>query len=905
MLQPSCHKALERALLSIIAGKPLNWQSSIWLLIVATQTLQLHADALHLQWPATMVESAGLNAVHCIDPQHAWAVGERGAILFTKDGGTTWEVQVQPATGHSLCDVSFADEQNGVIVGGHAEPYELPSAGTVLRTRDGGQTWQSIDRTMLPCLHQLQHLDSRRLLAIGDASALFLSGIFRSQDGGRSWNCVPTGSQLDWAAGDLRESDLMLLITRDGQTAACASSEIVQPLPSPILDGLHLRDIAWVADNHALAVGDNGAVLHSFDSGKSWQQNPAFAEHPIAQHIDFYSVFAKQGLIWIVGSPGTHVFRSSDGGRTWDVSPTGQSLPLRSLDFSDPQHGIAVGDLGVSIVTDDAGATWTVTRGKDRRAGLLVLCDSPTEVPFDLIAQLSTIDQIRCHVVIAAADLERFTLAATAAKLVGADGVERFDSLEDTAKLTNRLVRRLITYRPEIVVISQTPESSTSANPLVDATIGALRIAAESDQIASCCGKAFDPWRVQRVFKSTALANTIPRPINIKTAEPIEALHSSIAAAVTEAQAYVGLGSRESSHWHEQQSVRGSLFVSLSQQVWPEQPMDVSLIGGLNLPFSSAAQRAMPETPANAASIQRRTATFHNSLSLIDRLIVSDHEGGNLEQLAPLTRELDPHEQSCLLLWAAERCHRNGRTDIAVETLNTMMQRRSADIYEQAATLQHLKYSTSAEIAQMLKQQSAAVASSSYAQTGTGVQSASFAPPAAVAIAVDATGKGGDSATSRPGDPEALKSLPPTVQALPWVRMMTAATLRQAASPKERSRIYKLVKNKLAGADWSRCAAVESWLADMKPDPRRIPPSVVIVDTVRVPPVLDGQLDDQVWQDASPLALVPTMATDQNDGRSTIVRLRETQPTFSCPSSAKGNTNPSALPHKHESVTPT
>ena len=74
-----------------------------------------------------------LLGVSYTDASTGTAVGRRGTILRTTDGGTTW---VRHSIGfsypYSLRDVSFTDANTGTAVG---------RRGTILRTTDGGDTW--------------------------------------------------------------------------------------------------------------------------------------------------------------------------------------------------------------------------------------------------------------------------------------------------------------------------------------------------------------------------------------------------------------------------------------------------------------------------------------------------------------------------------------------------------------------------------------------------------------------------------------------------------------------------------------------------------------------------------------------------------------------------------------------
>jgi photosystem II stability/assembly factor-like uncharacterized protein len=60
------------------------------------------------------------------------------------------------------------------------------------------------------------------------------------------------------------------------------------------------------------------------------------------------------------------VFHTTDGGRTWRLQgPTPQKtvpeMTISGIDFTDSQHGWAVGDHGLLIWTANGGRTWRET----------------------------------------------------------------------------------------------------------------------------------------------------------------------------------------------------------------------------------------------------------------------------------------------------------------------------------------------------------------------------------------------------------------------------------------------------------------------------------------------------------------------------------------------------------------
>lgn len=66
--------------------------------------------------------------------EQAWIVGYYGSILHVKGSPPLWERQ-NSSTTSPLFGVSFADENNGLVVG---------EKGLVLRTTNGGQTWEEV-----------------------------------------------------------------------------------------------------------------------------------------------------------------------------------------------------------------------------------------------------------------------------------------------------------------------------------------------------------------------------------------------------------------------------------------------------------------------------------------------------------------------------------------------------------------------------------------------------------------------------------------------------------------------------------------------------------------------------------------------------------------------------------------
>jgi hypothetical protein len=72
-----------------------------------------------------------LLAVHFVSPELGWAVGYAGTIIRTNDGGATWQAQESGVT-TNLWGVHFLDAQTGWAAGW---------TGTIVHTTNGGTTF--------------------------------------------------------------------------------------------------------------------------------------------------------------------------------------------------------------------------------------------------------------------------------------------------------------------------------------------------------------------------------------------------------------------------------------------------------------------------------------------------------------------------------------------------------------------------------------------------------------------------------------------------------------------------------------------------------------------------------------------------------------------------------------------
>ncbi|HEX6624734.1 MAG TPA: YCF48-related protein, partial [Pyrinomonadaceae bacterium] len=167
---------------------------------------------------------AWLRAVFFVDGERGWAVGAKGALLSTADGGASWQPRRAP-TEDALRDIFFTDERTGWIV--CERSVYLPRAkdeprAYLLKTEDGGEKWARVEVTGIDLeavLARVAFADAEHGWAAGEFGALYATA-----DGGRTWarQRVPTRHLLlgahfhDAETGWLVGAGTTLLHTSDG-----------------------------------------------------------------------------------------------------------------------------------------------------------------------------------------------------------------------------------------------------------------------------------------------------------------------------------------------------------------------------------------------------------------------------------------------------------------------------------------------------------------------------------------------------------------------------------------------------------------------------------------------------------------------------------------------------------------
>ena len=328
------------------------WQVTRQLCRLSTLCLIVLAGALaaSAQTGAWARQSTGtlawLHSLFFLDQNRGWAIGSRGTLLSTRDGGKSWQPK-HASTTDVLRDIFFLDDNNGWLVC-EVNVYELKTKeqprAYLMHTSDGGEHWERIDIKGVDVDARL----TRAVFSPGGRGWVFgeEGTIFTTRDSGATWNRLPSptrhlllgGIFIDEDRGWLVGAGATIIQTSDGGDT-WYQSRLAQTGQSPTR-----FDAASFVDNRlGWAVGSAGTIYRTVNGGRTWQQQSS------GVNVDLYDVkFLDAVEGWAAGAEGTIIY-TNDGGLHWTTQPSATTHPLERIFFADRTHGWAVGFGGTVV----------------------------------------------------------------------------------------------------------------------------------------------------------------------------------------------------------------------------------------------------------------------------------------------------------------------------------------------------------------------------------------------------------------------------------------------------------------------------------------------------------------------------------------------------------------------------
>ena len=333
MFHRSTHLPLKQSF-SILRTAPLL---SILLLFVLSCPILSAQQFTDFTWQHPKYAAHSLNEVKHVAGQTFIAVGDEGMLLMSYDNGQTWTLK-QRQTLKQLRAIWVFDANNILVAGSYNN-----SGLEMYRTSDGGNTWALTYSNNAIGVNDLQFPTPQTGYLVGN-----LGAVLRSDDGGTTWNNISNSSingslQSVWFTSPEvgfagRTSTFGMYKTTDGgQTWSQNFSYYFT----------NCYSIRFLSNTFGFAGANGNAIFRTTDAGQTWSlvSNPGLSEY--IRCFDFAD--SLQGI----ALAGGYIYRTTNGGITW--SSTFYTGNLRSGALSPDGHAV-VGNLtgGIRISSNYA-----------------------------------------------------------------------------------------------------------------------------------------------------------------------------------------------------------------------------------------------------------------------------------------------------------------------------------------------------------------------------------------------------------------------------------------------------------------------------------------------------------------------------------------------------------------------
>jgi len=260
-------------------------------------------------------------------------------FVFTQDG---WYTQTSN-TARNLYGVFFLpDGRTGFAVG---------ALGTIVRTVDAGATWTTVTSGTTNDLQSVWFTSASTGWIAGDGGV-----VLRTSNGGANWNRdLTVGASEDLMCVRFADPDHGWFVGSSGVVVRTSNGGATWTRTHPT--ATQLNGVAFPDTLNGWAVGVNGTILGTHDGGRSW-----YVVQPSVTGLTLEAVWRNSNtLAWGVGAAGARVSTAATADSlAWSAGSFGAANDMRGLVFVDDATGYAVGSNGGGVVfkTLNGGGTW-------------------------------------------------------------------------------------------------------------------------------------------------------------------------------------------------------------------------------------------------------------------------------------------------------------------------------------------------------------------------------------------------------------------------------------------------------------------------------------------------------------------------------------------------------------------
>jgi len=273
---------------------------------------------------------AALDAIPGKDGKTTLVVGAAsGGVWKSTDGGTTFKPMFDKQSVQSIGSIAIDPTNPETIWVGSGEAWTRNSVSIgdgIYKSTDGGATWNNVGLKNSERISKIlvDPRDGNIVYACAPGKLWSDSadrGLYKTSDGGKTWNLVLKGKNL---------------------STGCASIGLDPKDSNVIFASLwDFRRKGWTfrSGGESPSAESGSALFRSADGGKSWTEiteaaNKGFPKKPFGRIAVAVAPSAANVVYAFVESTDSALYRSDDGGKTWDKRDKSQLMVWRPFYFA-------------------------------------------------------------------------------------------------------------------------------------------------------------------------------------------------------------------------------------------------------------------------------------------------------------------------------------------------------------------------------------------------------------------------------------------------------------------------------------------------------------------------------------------------------------------------------------------
>ena len=263
-----------------------------------------------------------------------YTVDSEGIIIKTVDGGETWET-IYPLSGtvHSFTRIEFVSPLKGFVVGW---------GNTFMMTEDGGVTWVDIAAgTDIYYYSGLNFYDENNGFAMGLNLSNGLDS-YITNDGGITWSLGTNTTNMAEFASAYADEDTLFTVGKDQVISKSEDGGENWSVINTGIQGFYNFEVFFKDQNNGIVSTEDGTLLTTHDSGLTWD---SFS----TGYHNFYGLNYVGDHIYAAGTD-EDIYLSSDNGTTWEMIHNGPpTATFYAIEFFNNGDALICGSQGTML----------------------------------------------------------------------------------------------------------------------------------------------------------------------------------------------------------------------------------------------------------------------------------------------------------------------------------------------------------------------------------------------------------------------------------------------------------------------------------------------------------------------------------------------------------------------------